>query len=81
MPIFSNADLKMITDSYHGEGYKQGRQDEREQCCKDICYGCRERIPIAPAALGDTLYHKNKQVSMPCGAYQIRNRAARKQEG
>jgi hypothetical protein len=31
MPIFSNKGLKRVTDSYHGGGYKQGRQDERER--------------------------------------------------
>jgi hypothetical protein len=78
MPIFSYADLKMVTDSFYGEGYKDGIKAEREQCCKDICTLCREgNIPYR-YFIG-SWYHKVEAVrpsdrDAACWAQRIRER-------
>lgn len=55
----------------------EARAEERDKCCKDVCYWCRKGMPGSRAFEGGGLIHNFNGKFYPCHADAIRRRAGK----
>jgi hypothetical protein len=72
-----------LTQERYDKAIAEARAAEREQCCKDICPGCRYNQPLEFYPDYGVYQHKYTKTGRydDCKANAIRQRAAQEQAG
>jgi len=65
-------------EAYREFSIKQAKADEREQCCKDVCYYCK-LYPAEQLPDGTWVHDTGPTTTVQCHAELIRERAFKSQ--